>query len=220
MQDDYYIIKQTLPYIEANIIKIPAPANKKHIQELIDLMFGEIFVYYYTYENNQRQDLSNEFNVPADFNIYEHRFENTNSFIVKYQKKNRISVYLKFYFHKDIIEKKEVPKTFFMWDEVYFLKECQYDYDYKGLFRCDLEERNRKVQSGNEYEKFIANKYRQSKFEVFENGIKKSLNDGGIDLICINENKIILVQCKNWSMSKNYKINQKDLRAFIEYKIK
>ncbi|MCP4971745.1 MAG: restriction endonuclease [Arcobacter sp.] len=42
-----------------------------------------------------------------------------------------------------------------------------------------------------------------------------SFNDGGLDIITSKGTNLVLVQCKNWKMSNNYKVNQKDIRAYV-----
>ncbi len=80
---------------------------------------------------------------------------------------------------------------------------------------CNIDEYKKKQQYGSSYEFFISNKYKQKGYEVELRGIKESFNDGGIDLIAKKKNSLVLVQCKNWNMSNSYKINQKDIRAFV-----
>ncbi len=46
-------------------------------------------------------------------------------------------------------------------------------------------------------------------------GLENGKKDNGIDLIIEDEKNITFVQCKNWVSNDHYKINQKDLRAFI-----
>ncbi len=67
---------------------------------------------------------------------------------------------------------------------------------------------------GNDYEAYIGKKYEKLGYKVEYRGMIKGVFDGGIDLICKMDKKIIFVQCKNWAIHK-YKINQKDLRAFV-----
>lgn len=67
---------------------------------------------------------------------------------------------------------------------------------------------------GNGYEAYIGKKYEELGYEVEYNGMKKGVNDGGIDLICKKDKNMTFVQCKNWTIHK-YKVNQKDLRAFV-----
>lgn len=70
------------------------------------------------------------------------------------------------------------------------------------------------VAVGNAYETYIGKKYEELGYKVEYNGMTKGVFDGGIDLVCTKNKKIIFVQCKNWTINK-YKINQKDLRAFV-----
>jgi len=72
---------------------------------------------------------------------------------------------------------------------------------------------------GNDYEIFIGKYFESKNYLVKYNGIENGVKDNSIDLIAINKNEILLIQCKNWSkdwVEKNNKyINQKDLKSFI-----
>jgi restriction system protein len=71
--------------------------------------------------------------------------------------------------------------------------------------------------NGDEYEKKVGKYYEEKGYIVDYNGLKKGLNDGGIDLICKNENEILLIQCKNW---KNWKVKHIHVKAFHSDSIK
>lgn len=65
---------------------------------------------------------------------------------------------------------------------------------------------NRKMSKsavGQDYERFIGYLYEQQGYKVQYHGIKKGLADLGIDLICTKGKETLLIQCKNWSKSKN-----------------
>lgn len=51
---------------------------------------------------------------------------------------------------------------------------------------------------GRDYERFIGFYYEQLGYKVYYQGIKKKKEDLGIDLVCQNKDKILLVQCKYW----------------------
>lgn len=76
-----------------------------------------------------------------------------------------------------------------------------------------------KKKIGNDYEIFIGRHFEKNGYLVKYNGIENGVKDNGIDLIAINKEEILLIQCKNWSkdwVEKNNKfIEQKELRAFI-----
>ena len=109
-----------------------------------------------------------------------------------------------------------IPKQFYMGGWVYFHNGTEFSSSLESSIFCsNIEDQKSKNTYGNEYEKYIAIKYEKNNFKVTLNGIKKTYNDGGIDLIAENKNTIILVQCKNWSLTSKYKINQKDIRAFV-----
>jgi hypothetical protein len=55
---------------------------------------------------------------------------------------------------------------------------------------------------GKLYENYIGFTYEQKGYKVNYNGIKERIEDKGRDLICENDEEILLIQCKNWSSSK------------------
>ena len=70
-------------------------------------------------------------------------------------------------------------------------------------------------QKGEQYEEYIAKHYRTKNYYVIENGKNKGRKDGGIDLIAIKQNQLILIQCKNWNENNSYKITHKDIKVLI-----
>ncbi|ADG92667.1 hypothetical protein Arnit_1004 [Arcobacter nitrofigilis DSM 7299] len=212
MSKKYYLVKQSFPYLDTKINKIYCPCNISHLKKLISFMTGTIEVYLYDEENNKREDLTIELGN-RDFNPYEHRFEKLYIVKINYLHKHVIPEYINFYTIKNV--RSDFLPSFFMNDYVYNAKngiEIIFD---ESLLSCNIEEYKRKMKYGKEYEEFISNKYIESGYQVELRGIKNSFNDGGLDIIAKKDTNIVLVQCKNWKMSNNYKINQKDLRAFV-----
>jgi len=213
MNKSYYLIKQELPYIKPNIIKIYDECNITHLKKLINTLIGEIHVYHYNQENNSREDLTSSFGKP-NFNIYDYPFEKIKVATYKYTSSESSNKYIKTFTMEKLNNK--VSKNFYMHNKVYFLNQTLWSMSLSStIFFSELDKHQLNNKYGSEYEKYIANKYTKNNFKVILNGIEKSYNDGGIDVIAENENTIILVQCKNWSLSNEYKINQKDIRAFI-----
>jgi restriction system protein len=210
LDKDYYIIKQELPTISPVVLKIFAPVNIKHLRDFISLLVGQINVYYYTIKDNSRKDLTNEF-IHEQFDINDIKLELVGKRKLSYI--NHIHKYINFVFYIYEGKKNIELKQFFMNGENHSLKSISACTE--NVFKSNISDKKRNDRYGNNYEKFIANKYIELGYEVILNGINKNVNDGGIDLIAKKENSIILVQCKNWSMSNEYKINQKDLRAFL-----
>jgi len=214
MNKSYYLIKQELPYIEPNIIKIYEECNLQHLKKLISTLIGKIEVYHYNSENNSRQNLTSTLGNP-NFNIYDYPYEKIKLAIHTYTSSEKFNTYIKT-FTIENLNKNKVSKNFFMNSKIYFLNNTNWTaLISSSIFFSDIEKQKLKNNYGNEYEKYIANKYKENNFRVTLNGIEKSYKDGGIDIIAENNNTIILVQCKNWSLSNSYKINQKDLRAFV-----
>jgi restriction system protein len=71
------------------------------------------------------------------------------------------------------------------------------------------------AKKGKEYEKFIGKHYENLGYIVKFNGIENGKKDNSIDLIAIKQNELIFIQCKNWKENSKYKINHKDIKAFI-----
>ncbi len=212
MNENYYLIKQSFPYLDTKINKIYCPCNMKHLKKLISFMTGTIEVYLYNEENGMRKDLTSSLGN-RDFNLYENRFERISTVKMAYSHKYLQNKYFSFYALMDI--RLEYLANFFMNDYVYSIKggiEHRFD---RRSFSCDLEDQKKRLKYGNDYEKFISNKYESLGYKVELRGVSKSFNDGGLDIIAKKENNMVLIQCKNWKMSNNYKINQKDIRAFI-----
>lgn len=65
-----------------------------------------------------------------------------------------------------------------------------------------LASRKTPYQIGRDYERYIGYKYEQQGFEVSYHGIAEGLEDLGRDLICIQQGKIEVVQCKCWASHK------------------
>ncbi len=211
MKEQYYIVKQTLPYLDTKINKIYCPTNISHLKKLISFMIGKIEVYLYTEENGERENLTSILGN-ENFNIYEHKIESLRLVKMLYYNSHFENKYISFYSLSQI--KLDLFPNFFMLGYVFRLKSSEMKMSVDGI-SCNLAEHNKRQKYGNSYEIFIANKYKETGYEVENRGVKESFNDGGLDIIAIKDNNIVLVQCKNWTMSNSYKINQKDIRAFV-----
>ncbi|WP_198304830.1 restriction endonuclease [Arcobacter vandammei] len=211
MNEDYYLIKQSLPYLETITIKIYTPCNISHLKKLISFMTGTIEVFLVSTKDGKRKDLSDSLGN-RNFNIFEHKIELIHTVTMIYKHNILKDVYISFYSLEEV--KHNDMESFFMNEVVYKIKKLTSTYS-RYILACNIDEHKKKKHYGNSYEEFISNKYLVLGYEVQNIGIEKSFDDGGIDVIAKKDNNIILVQCKNWSMSNSYKINQKDLRAFV-----
>lgn len=54
-------------------------------------------------------------------------------------------------------------------------------------------------QAGLDYERYIGYLFEQKGYSVIYLGAIRGMDDNGIDLICSNDDKIYVVQCKNWN---------------------
>jgi restriction system protein len=207
---NYYIIRQEVPFLEPKIMKIFTPINGEHFNTFVSNLVGNISIYLYDGKNNSRKDMTNSY-ILKEFDMNEYKPELIKE--RKYGYRNSIYRYTNFEFYVYIGKKNPELKYFFMDGESQFL--ASGGASMENPFKSSLNNRKKNMNYGNSYEKYIASKYEENDYLVELNGINKNINDGGIDLIAKKDDSLILVQCKNWSMSNKYKINQKDLRAFI-----
>lgn len=218
---EHYVIVQKLPYLKTLKNYIPYGSNITHIKKLVNSMVGDVEIFLYTPENNSRQNLTSTF-ITRDFDINICKIENIVLATARYvcSKWGPEPEYFNFYY--------EVKGKYFPSDKFYIagytynleakgglVGHLTYDITGTSIFFSDLEKHKRKNNSGNSYEKFIGSKYESKDYHVEYNGIEKGVKDGGLDLIATKKDKLVLVQCKNWALSNNFKINQKDLRAFV-----
>ena len=211
MQEKYYLIKQSIPFFDVKLNKVWLPCNISHLQKLISFMVGNIEVFLVDTYDNSRLNCTKDLGF-SSFNIYEHDFEKIKEIKIICSNINLRSEHFVFYSLFDFLTNPNLSKIF-MYNHIYKVKSIQVG-SILHLLSCSISEHQKILRYGNTYEEFILNKYKNNGYQVILNG-KKSFNDGGIDIIAKKCNSVVLVQCKNWSMSNKYKINQKDLRAFI-----
>ena len=101
VENKYYLIKQTFPYIKTKINKIYTPCNITHLKKIISMMDGLIEVFLVSEEDGKREDLTDIFGN-RNFNIYEHRFEFIRIVEMVYSHKYLKDTYFSFYSFKDI----------------------------------------------------------------------------------------------------------------------
>ena len=75
-----------------------------------------------------------------------------------------------------------------------------------------------KWQIGKLYERYIGYTYENLGYSVYYQGIKKKFEDLGIDLICQNENEILIIQCKYWRQERL--IREKDINQLFGTTVK
>jgi Holliday junction resolvase len=72
---------------------------------------------------------------------------------------------------------------------------------------------------GNSYELQIGRLFEENGYIVKYHGFEEGVNDHSIDLIAINKDEVIFIQCKNWSkdwvVKNNRYIDQKDIKSFL-----
>lgn len=185
---------------------IPAPANKTHIKKLISYMAGEVSVYLVNDENNSKQNLTDELGVKDQV---------CEKICTVYCKAKRYHGYGSYSEGAGIINyiggypKKGELNSIFMQGEVWPFRA------WIGSYEKNTKKEKRNTRAGEDYERFIGEKYKQAGYSVIFHGIEKGYHDQGIDIIAETNEAICLVQCKNWLDSNNYRVNHKDIRAFI-----
>ena len=205
----------------------------KHVSELTVMKFtnylaGTIVVYKYNKNNNSREDLTDRLGrVESELRPYrkvdflESLVFTTSIFGEYYFKAKNLYVYrdIKVFFYLSYSSNLTLIATNVTKLSASFDTKLKFlnDYLIDGLDKPKkaLKKTSKYVYYGSEYEKFIGKKYEELGFEVIYNGIKKGIHDNGIDLIVKKKDKYILVQCKSWKDNKYFRINQKDIRAFI-----
>lgn len=184
--------------------------DTKTIKKLVNVLAGNIIVYSIDKTTNKKEDLTSEYgrrNFIRDSKkqLYRGSFTAVCDGGKKYP------------FYKIYLEGL-TPDDFIF--TLLYRKICGYTVKDTYLTLFEIVEENEVQASsnllkGNEYEKFIAQKYNDAGYVVQLNGIEQGVEDGGIDLIAEKDNYAILVQCKNWFTNDYYKIRQIDIKAFI-----
>jgi restriction system protein len=197
------------------------------IMKFTTYLAGTVVVYKYNKKNNSREDLTHrlgrvepELRPYRKVNFIKNLILHTSKYGEYYLKIKNIYLYKDMemfsylsYSQKDTL----ITVTHCRMETEYNGNNYLNDYLIDGLVnpKQNSKQVSRQTYYGSEYEKFIGKKYESLGFEVVYNGIKNGIYDNGIDLIVKKENQHILVQCKSWKDNKYFKINQKDIRAFI-----
>lgn len=208
----YYLVRQVLSSNLKRSFKIFTPLNIAHLKTLLEHLPGNLYVYLVNPENNSNENLTNDLGK-TDFNFQAFREKHTQILKTRFRfgtgHSSWVGEDINFYCVED--PSSFFPKNFFCNDHVTF----PYLNWLEAFDLSEFENQPEKVNAGAEYEKFIGKKYEEVGFEVNYRGLTLGKQDGGIDLIAENEQKIMLVQCKNWIETDNYQIDSRDLRAFI-----
>lgn len=208
----YYLIRQVISSNLKKSFKIFTPLNLTHLETLLEHLPGNLFVYLVNPEDNSTQNLTNDLGR-TDFDYSTFRAENTQIFKTRIRFATGKSSWAgdDATFYSVEAPSTFIPKSFFCNNRVTF----PFFNWMEQLDLSEFENAPEKVHAGAEYEKFIGKKYEAAGFRVDYRGLTLGKQDGGIDLIAENDEKIVLVQCKNWIETDNYQIESRDLRAFI-----
>lgn len=210
--NDYYLVRQVVSNKIKNSFKIFAPLNIVHLQTFLKHLTGNLYVSLVNPINNSTTDLTIELGR-SNFNYREFRANNNQILKSKVRfstsQSSWVGDYITFY-------SLDAPSTFF--PENFF---CNNHITFPSFYGVDpidlteLENQTDKVHIGEEYEKYIGKKYETASYKVEYRGLILGKQDGGIDLIAENEERIVLVQCKNWIDINIHQIESRDLRAFL-----
>jgi restriction system protein len=224
----YYLIRQIIDDKKITQFKL-YNVSEETISMIVDVIPGTVTVYVYSQEDNSRIDLTSDLGKIESINIDDYKFAVTLHFYSNQINFQEASIFLNnIIMNQSNIDKiKSLDKKFSFSRrfgtkgnyEYIFYKLKNIDYRLSNQSKEYISLQNIKYDSttnkGNEYEKFIGKKYESLNKDVIYFGLKNGKKDNGIDLIIEDEKNITFVQCKNWVSNDHYKINQKDLRAFI-----
>lgn len=222
-KDCYYLIRQIINNKMTTQFKL-YNINDEGLRKITSLIPGTVSVYIYNNKDNSRIDVTDIFGKKENIQLEDNTSIVTLLFAAKYKNFRPPSVFIS----KVTMTKSSQEKIKSLFEEIEFIQRFVENDSYQFLsyklkkvtvennytFNKDIKNESN-VTKGGEYEKFIGKKYESTGKSVIYNGLEHNKKDNGIDLI-INEKDIItFVQCKNWISNEQYKINQKDLRAFI-----
>lgn len=224
----YYLIRQIIDDKKITQFKL-YNVSEETISMIVDVIPGTVTVYVYNQEDNSRIDLTSDLGKIESINIDDYKFAVTLHFYSNQINFQEASIFLNnIIMNQSNIDKiKSLDKKFSFSRrfgtkgnyEYIFYKLKNIDYRLSNQSKEYISLQNIKYDSttnkGNEYEKFIGKKYESLNKNVVYYGLENGKKDNGIDLIIEDEKNITFVQCKNWVSNDHYKINQKDLRAFI-----
>jgi restriction system protein len=224
----YYLIRQIIDDKKITQFKL-YNVSEETISMIVDVIPGTVTVYIYNAEDNSRIDLTSDLGKIESINIDDYKFAVSLHFYSNQINFQEGSIFLNnIIMNQSNIDKiKSLDKKFSFSRrfgekgsyEYIFYKLTNMDYKFSNQSKEYISLQNIKHDSttnkGNEYEKFIGKKYESLNKNVVYYGLENGKKDNGIDLIIEDEKNITFVQCKNWVSNDHYKINQKDLRAFI-----
>jgi restriction system protein len=224
----YYLIRQIIDDKKITQFKL-YNVSEETISMIVDVIPGTVTVYVYNQEDNSRIDLTSDLGKIESINIDDYKFAVTLHFYSNQINFQEASIFL----NNIIMNQSNIDKIKSLDKKISFSRRFgtkgNYEYIFYKLKNIDYRLSNQSKEyislqnikydsttnKGNEYEKFIGKKYESLNKNVVYYGLENGKKDNGIDLIIEDEKNITFVQCKNWVNNDHYKINQKDLRAFI-----
>jgi restriction system protein len=223
---ELYILTQIFNGKETSKIYLEV-VSELTIIKFTTYLAGTVVVYKYNKKNNSREDLTDrlgriepELRPYRKVNFIKNLILHTSKYGEYYLKIKNIYLYndIKMFTYLSYSQKDTlITVTHYRIETEHNVNDFLNNYLIDGLVnpKQNYKQVTKQTYYGSEYEKFIGKKYENLGFKVVYNGIKKGINDNGIDLIVKKSNQHILVQCKSWKDNKYFKINQKDIRAFI-----
>ena len=211
--DEYFIVINEVPYLK--VIKTKKISLESEYLKIFSIFkefaVGNVYIYRY-YKDGTRENLTNKYGK-TDYNIWQEKEpEKIYKIKITYTRKGLMPYRFCFYTKiKDIGNK--LPSIRFF-NFLYSRISMETSSSVESLFICSLSQKLNKSR-GDKFEKYIANLYTQSGYKVILNGIKNGVYDNGIDLIAYKDEKVFLIQCKNWIKSSEYKLTHKELKEFL-----
>lgn len=213
-ENEYFLIKQIIDDKLQTSIDLWG-TNQDDVIKFRDLLAGTVAVYLYNQKTNQRTDLTDTLGKIENFN----KKEKYSLITIKFKSDfaNQYDILKKAIVYKE--NANEIFSKGFFFSRHYPAINKTINFKIKEILHFDTTYNKNQNKTnniyGSEYEKYIGKKYEEQNKKVIYNGINKKRKDGGIDLIINQENKITFVQCKNWKEVNHFKLNQRDIKAFI-----
>lgn len=211
--------KKKTPYknYRKNNYSKPKEENEITFSKIIDKLFPKEEVKAYS---KVHEDISNHnkeyFNPNANKSFEEKLKDSESKYNSKYEKKKEDTRKENIYDGVDEDKEQNIKTK----DYNYFTKLKDKEEEYKKRYETKEDAPKKKTtpkekkQKGDEFEQKVGEHYEKQGYIVKFNGFDKGLEDGGIDLICINNDEILLVQCKNWKPDGTWKIRHTHVKAF------
>jgi len=129
-----------------------------------------------------------------------------------------ILIFIKIEFNKALKQKKQHKKNFkkrqSKQKKEYKPKSKYSKSGYDSLYKTQKKKTTyaERQKKGEEYEKYIADFFKEQNYTISNHGIDNKKKDGGIDVIAKKDKTILFIQCKNWNAKNKNRITHVDIK--------